>query len=314
MTCWSSCLSVASGALILGAMIGGSTSCVSDAPTGETSRPAAEKEPEAEPAPQAMAPAQSVADPVQSVDAPAQSVAPSAAEAEVDAWRAPTPETGGMALGSLLGERPLESRNRKLSTLLTPESGKLPYFVLARDRESARQESLELRASRRTYEGAPPAMPHSTVFGKGSRQCLDCHDTGLVMGDRTARPMAHTELSQCLQCHVESRHREFSSRAAEGRGEGGQVALPSSSLHWQGNGFAGSRPAVTSQVLEADHPQGMPPSIPHTLLLRGRCLSCHGKTGYEGLRTSHPRRGQCVQCHVPQSAPFADRSFSPPDR
>ena len=46
---------------------------------------------------------------------------------------------------------------------------------------------------------------------------------------------------------------------------------------------------------------GAPPTIPHTLWLRGNCLACHGAFGFAELQTSHPERANCVQCHVPRS-------------
>jgi cytochrome c-type protein NapB len=42
-----------------------------------------------------------------------------------------------------------------------------------------------------------------------------------------------------------------------------------------------------------------PPTIPHSTLMRSDCLSCHGPQGLYGLRTPHPERQSCVQCHVP---------------
>ena len=38
--------------------------------------------------------------------------------------------------------------------------------------------------------------------------------------------------------------------------------------------------------------------MPHGTFMRTRCLSCHGEYGYPGLRTDHPRRVNCVQCHI----------------
>ncbi len=52
-----------------------------------------------------------------------------------------------------------------------------------------------------------------------------------------------------------------------------------------------------------------PPVIPHTTLMRTDCLSCHGPAAYAGLRTDHPQRSNCVQCHavaasLDQTSPF----------
>jgi cytochrome c-type protein NapB len=46
------------------------------------------------------------------------------------------------------------------------------------------------------------------------------------------------------------------------------------------------------------HP-GAPPVIPHKVFMRENCLSCHsGPGGREEIRTTHPERTRCMQCHV----------------
>jgi nitrate reductase cytochrome c-type subunit len=48
--------------------------------------------------------------------------------------------------------------------------------------------------------------------------------------------------------------------------------------------------------------EGAPPTIPHPLQLRENCLACHaGPASRPEIRTSHPERARCRQCHVPQS-------------
>jgi hypothetical protein len=43
-----------------------------------------------------------------------------------------------------------------------------------------------------------------------------------------------------------------------------------------------------------------PPTIPHKMLMRENCLACHsGPAAREEIRTSHPERERCRQCHVP---------------
>jgi cytochrome c-type protein NapB len=42
-----------------------------------------------------------------------------------------------------------------------------------------------------------------------------------------------------------------------------------------------------------------PPPIPHDLHLRGNCLACHAGPGAViELRTDHPERANCRQCHL----------------
>ena len=44
---------------------------------------------------------------------------------------------------------------------------------------------------------------------------------------------------------------------------------------------------------------GSPPPIPHSLQLRENCLACHGgAAAVRGIRSSHPERINCRQCHV----------------
>jgi cytochrome c-type protein NapB len=45
---------------------------------------------------------------------------------------------------------------------------------------------------------------------------------------------------------------------------------------------------------------GAPPTIPHRTLMRENCIACHdGPGAREEVRTTHPERWRCTQCHVP---------------
>jgi cytochrome c-type protein NapB len=45
---------------------------------------------------------------------------------------------------------------------------------------------------------------------------------------------------------------------------------------------------------------GAPPTIPHRTLMRENCVACHdGPGAREEIRTNHPERWRCRQCHVP---------------
>jgi cytochrome c-type protein NapB len=47
------------------------------------------------------------------------------------------------------------------------------------------------------------------------------------------------------------------------------------------------------------HHELAPPVIPHRVFLREDCLACHGgEAAREELRTSHPERVRCRQCHA----------------
>jgi cytochrome c-type protein NapB len=54
-----------------------------------------------------------------------------------------------------------------------------------------------------------------------------------------------------------------------------------------------------------------PPVIPHALFLREDCLACHGgPAAREAIRTTHPERTRCRQCHAVETttAVFRPRS------
>ena len=43
-----------------------------------------------------------------------------------------------------------------------------------------------------------------------------------------------------------------------------------------------------------------PPTIPHKTFMRENCTACHsGTAAREEIRTPHPERQRCRQCHVP---------------
>lgn len=138
------------------------------------------------------------------------------------------------------------------------------------------------RALRRAYDGAPPVMPHDS-FGVA---CVSCHTArGMeVEGVGFAPPSPHagTEglglASRCVQCHV--------ARTTDG------VFVESR--------FEGLRQDLRRGARQHDL---APPVLPHPLFMRENCLACHdGPAAREEIRTSHPERARCNQCHVEQRA------------
>jgi cytochrome c-type protein NapB len=128
-------------------------------------------------------------------------------------------------------------------------------------------------AANRLYSGAPPTIPHE-VDALGRHDCLDCHAEGdaIAAGER-AKITPHPELERCQQCHVTS---------------------------------SGSAPFVASEFEGWTYPLGTvgqpmgPLLIPHPLTMRENCLGCHGDHAEDPfLRTSHPERERCEQCHLP---------------
>ena len=130
----------------------------------------------------------------------------------------------------------------------------------------------------RAYAGAPPVIPHvvdAETFR--TQSCNVCHERGgFVRRFNAYTPVTpHPTYRNCLQCHVES----------------GTADLLTDS-EW----VSLRRPAIGRPALP-----GNPPPIPHTLRLRDDCLSCHaGPAAVAEVRTSHPERLNCRQCHVPR--------------
>lgn len=145
-----------------------------------------------------------------------------------------------------------------------------------------RAQCLAERGARRAFEGAPPVIPHP-IASQGTAVCLACHEKGLVIGSKVASKMSHPPYALCTQCHVEM-------------------------------GPGGLKDAAPAQTVPADRAfAGAPPALPHAMWMRENCLNCHGPTGHAGLRTTHPERLVCVQCHA-ASAPLdaVPRTAPPP--
>lgn len=162
-----------------------------------------------------------------------------------------------------------------------------PDPVAVPGREGAEKSAATVRAVRRLYDGAPPVIPHAS-FGAA---CSSCHnERGMdVAGVGFAPPSPHADtrgmatqvegpFSRCQQCHV--------------------FQAPEVEEPWRANQFVGLR-----QDLRRGRRlyQGAPPVIPHRTFMRENCLACHsGPAAREEIRTTHPERPRCRQCHVEQ--------------
>jgi nitrate reductase (cytochrome), electron transfer subunit len=167
-------------------------------------------------------------------------------------------------------------------------------------RDEAHPRTLAMHRRLRAFPGAPPRIPHALTAEefRGGR-CQACHERGgYVERFASYAPVTpHPEMGQCLQCHVPDYD---------------LVGLPLPD---------DSRDAVCYQchILDARRPlfaaldwpepawpetrraalPGGPPPIPHRLQLRENCLACHmGAGAVEEIRTTHPERANCRQCHV----------------
>lgn len=142
------------------------------------------------------------------------------------------------------------------------------------------------RAERRAYPGAPPTIPHA-VDQQRKPTCLACHERGAKIGDRIAPAMSHSTYQSCTQCHVPQ--------------SSPMPSPPSPPL--TDNGFLG----MAAPMLGTRAWGGAPPTIPHSTWMRDRCASCHGASGSSPMRSTHPWRQSCTQCHVPDAATSRDQ-------
>lgn len=152
----------------------------------------------------------------------------------------------------------------------------------------------------RAYPGAPPRIPHGFTadeFRTGA--CNTCHQRGGYSPrfDAYVPVTPHPEMPACLQCHV-------------GRDEVTGVSLPSldpstvcrqchapSAARWA-EALVDWRPMAWPERAEPAEPGRVPP-ITHDLFFRGNCLACHsGPSAVSEIRTTHPERANCRQCHV----------------
>lgn len=153
-------------------------------------------------------------------------------------------------------------------------------FATVVQTDADRDAALARRATRRAYDGAPPTIPHA-IDQIAIPACLRCHERGAKVANLAAPAMSHPVYGSCVQCHVVSSDPRPS--------ETPPLALESA--------FVGA----TAHGGERAWP-GAPPTIPHSTWMRDRCESCHGVFGRLGMRSTHPWRQSCTQCHAPSAA------------
>jgi cytochrome c-type protein NapB len=141
---------------------------------------------------------------------------------------------------------------------------------------SRADDSRNSRANLRAFYTSPPVIPHE-IDERDSEVCLSCHIDVFDFGDSVTVKTPHPDLTNCLQCHVPM---------ISQLGEIGEEVLSS----WSG--------LEEPQKIKRAHAFA-PPAVPHRQFLREDCLSCHHPdSSREYLRTPHPERVNCLQCHV----------------
>lgn len=130
---------------------------------------------------------------------------------------------------------------------------------------------------RRVYAGSPPVIPHEVdPETERTQGCNACHETGgFVPRFNAYAPLTpHPEYENCLQCHAKAV----------------PAVAPFVASQWE---------SVRAPRLQRAALPGSPPPIPHTLQLRENCRACHaGPSVPLEIRTTHPERLNCVQCHA----------------
>lgn len=192
---------------------------------------------------------------------------PSTSEDETGA----IPATWYQDMASLTVERGYRSTLAELNSKIDP---------LAEVKIDANDKSIALakREQNRAFNGAPPTVPHPTEQ-ISSASCVACHGEGAITVSLRIPRMSHNFLSNCTQCHVENAPQQ------------------STDVLFRENDFVGLEAPNEGPRSYA----GAPPQIPHSTWMRSDCMSCHGYAGLQGIRTTHPWRQNCQQCHAPSA-------------
>lgn len=147
--------------------------------------------------------------------------------------------------------------------------------------QGGKQNALAERSARRAYFGAPPIIPHP-IQQQSQAECRACHELGVRIRGRVAPPYPHDAFVSCTQCHPQA----APALPWDPAGEADPRAVP--------NSFDGAR-----APLQGKRWTGIaPPSMPHPTFMHERCISCHGPNGRDAMKSTHPERQSCLQCHV----------------
>mgnify|MGYP001190301421 CR=1 FL=1 len=206
----------------------------------------------------------------------------------------PTPVAVPLLVGP---DEPIRAESQVFRT--TP--GMLSIQPAAHRERSAHPRTLATVRFLRAYPGAPPRIPHP-LTGEEFRTdaCRTCHERGGYSRRFAAYvPVTpHPERGICLQCHVgvdsvmgvADAGADPNSRCPLCHGPSGGAPRADATLTW---------PTTIWPTLSPKTPDRAPPPIPHDLQFRENCLTCHaGPAAVAEIRTAHPDRASCRQCHV----------------
>ena len=196
-----------------------------------------------------------------------------------DAGRSSTGGPGVIAATSYsdMGQAVLKHYGDSLTSLVELKSqfDPLEEFSVTEEQKS---EALARRDGNRAFNYAPPTIPHP-VDELSTQSCVACHGDGVRTDSLRISKMSHQFSENCTQCHVPGNSEHMDS------------------FEFRENLFVGL-PAPQGGSIAFE---GAPPTIPHSTWMRVNCMSCHGYVGQQGIRTTHPWRANCEQCHAPSS-------------
>jgi cytochrome c-type protein NapB len=223
------------------------------------------------------------------------------------ARREPKPERLGVAVPAAPAQ-PIAAEAQVFRT----RTSMMAIEPTARREREAHPRTLGTFRYLRAYPGAPPRIPHGLTpdeFRTGA--CNTCHERGGYSRRFAAYvPVTpHPEMGSCLQCHagldeVTGISRPSSDPNARCR----QCHGPSGPPRADFNAALDWRPTAWPR-LPPRRPGRHLPSIPHDLQFRGNCVACHsGPAAVAEIRTAHPERTDCRQCHVAPDAEVGEFS------
>lgn len=210
--------------------------------------------------------------------------------------RASAPAPAAMPLVTAPGE-PIRAEAQVFRT----SPAMLAIEPATRRERSAHPRTLKTVRYLRAYPGAPPQIPHPLTADEfRTDACKTCHERGgFSLRFSAYVPLTpHPERGICLQCHV---------------GVDSVIGAPAPDPNPnarcpQCHGLSGGPPRADARVtwpttvwlqLPRLTPDRDPPPIPHDLQFRENCLTCHaGPAAVAEIRTTHPERANCRQCHV----------------
>jgi nitrate reductase (cytochrome), electron transfer subunit len=195
--------------------------------------------------------------------------------------------------------------------------GTMAIEPATRRERAAHPRTLKTFRYLRAYPGAPPRIPHGftpTEFRTGA--CQTCHERGGYSRRFAAYvPVTpHPEMGICLQCHaldeavtgISLPSSDPNSRCAQCHGMGGSPPPYDTALQWRTTSW----PQLSRRT-----PDRGPPPIPHGVQGRANCLPCHAGPGAVAeIRTTHPERADCRQCHIAIEIHAGDFTRPAPER